>query len=150
MPQVPQTQGRAAGDHRRNRGNGGEVRSRLGHNHRRVLPADDGGRSADGGPAERRVPERGRAERAQRGPVPKAAGRVRDSRGTGRRRPADRQHRPTVPGSLAVHVARVPVVLHPTGTGPDLAQPNITSTNPIGLNPRNHDRVPLRFPVYWT
>lgn len=115
VPQVSQAQGRAAGDHSGDRGDGGEVRPGPGHHHRGVLPAHDGGRSAERRPADFRVPERGRAEGAQRRAVAEAARRVRDSRGTGRRRPAHRQHRPTVPGSLAVHAARVPVVLHPTG-----------------------------------
>jgi len=113
---VSQAPGRAAGDHRGDRRDGGEVRPGLGHHHRRVLPADDGGRPTERRPADVRVPQRVRAERAQRRAVAEAARRVRNSRGTGRRRPAHRQHRPTVPGSVAVHVARVPVVLHPTGT----------------------------------
>lgn len=115
MPQVSQAPGRAPGDHRRDRGDRGEVRPRLGHNHRRVLPADDGGRPVERRPADFGVPQRVRAEGAQRRAVAEVARRVRDSRGTGGRRFAHRKHRSTVPGGIAIHASRVPVVLHPTG-----------------------------------
>jgi len=116
VPQVSQTQGRAAGDHSRNRRDRREVRQGPGHRHRGVLPAHDGGRSAERRPTDHRVPKRVRAEGAQRRPVAKAARRIRDSRRTGRRRPAHSKHRPAVPGSVAFHATRVPVVLHPPGT----------------------------------
>lgn len=115
VSQVSQAQGRTTGDHRRDRGNGREVRKRPGYHYRGVLPAHDGGRSAQHRSTYVCVPQRVRAKGAQCGAVAETARRVRDSRGTGRRRPAHRQHRSTVPGSLAVHAARVPVVLHPTG-----------------------------------
>lgn len=116
VPEVSQASGRTARDRRRDRGDRGEVRPGSGHHRRRVLPAHAGGRVAQRRPVGVRVPQRGRAEGAQRRAVAEAARRVRDSRGTGRRRPAHRQHRPPVPGGLAVHAARVPVVLHPAGT----------------------------------
>lgn len=70
MPQAP---GRAAGDHRRDRGDRGEVRPGLGHNHRRVLPADDGGGPVERRPVDFRVPQRVRAEGAQCRAVAEAA-----------------------------------------------------------------------------
>jgi len=73
VPQVSQTQGRAARDHSRNRRDRGEVRQRPGHRHRGVLPAHDGGRTAERRPIDHRLPKRVRAEGAQRRPVAKAA-----------------------------------------------------------------------------
>lgn len=64
VPEVPQTPGRAAGDYRRDRRDGREVRPGSGHHHRGVLPAHDGGRPVERRSADVRVPQRGRAKRA--------------------------------------------------------------------------------------